>query len=511
MTTNVTNNTENTGKVSFINRFLNWIERTGNKLPDPLTLFVFLTLGLLVFSAIASSFGLMAIHPADQKEIVAQNLLSTDNLRRIFTEMVKNFASFPPLGMVIVTMIGIGVAERTGLITVALKKVVTAVPSVLLPAALVFAGVMSSMVADAGYVVLTPLGAVLFAAFGRHPLAGLAAAFAGVSGGFSANLFITSLDPLLSGISTKAAQIVDPAIEVSASANYYFMVVSTLLLTVVGSFVVTHFVEPRLGKWSGANATNKEDSNLGHVSDSEKKGLWAALGMGLLFVLFTMWLVLPEGAALREPETGGLKPFYDSLVTLIMLLFLLCGLVYGWVTRQIKSDKDVVQLTADSIATLGGYIVLAFVAAQFIAYFNWSNLGLIIAINGAEFLKSLGLTGIPLILMFVLVTASVNLFIGSASAKWAIMAPVFIPMLMLVGYSPDVVQAAYRVGDSVTNIISPLLPYFPIILAFAKKYEPKLGLGTLISLMIPFSIAFLIMWSLLLTVWMLVGLPFGPG
>jgi len=495
-------------KKGFLARALDTVEHVGNKLPDPLFLFVYLCILVIFASWLASVLGVQVTHPSDGRVIGAENLLSTGNIRRMFTEMVKNFASFPPLGLVLVTIIGIGVAEQSGMINSALKKLVTAVPKSALTATLVFAGIMSNLAADAGYVVLTPLGALLFAAFGRHPLAGLAAAFAGVSGGFSANLIITSLDPLLSGISTKAAHIIDPNYTVQASANFYFMFVSTFFLMIIGTYITEKIVEPRLGEWQRPEGLQIDD-NLGHISDSEKSGLKITLLTFLACTAVILLLVLPENGVLRDAE-HGMKPFYESLVPLIMLVFLFCGITYGWRVGKIKSDKDIARMAADSMNTMGAYIVLAFVAAQFVAYFSWSNLGLIVAISGADILKTIGFSGIPLIISFIIVTSFLNIFIGSASAKWAIMGPVFVPMLMLMGYSPELVQNAYRIGDSVTNIISPLLPYFPIIIAFAKKYDPRAGLGTLISIMLPYSIGFMILWSVMMIVWLTLGLPLGP-
>lgn len=488
---------------------LDRIERVGNRLPDPITLFAALSLFVLAISWLAGSFGLSATHPADGRVIEAANLLSVDGIRRILTEAVGNFADFPPLGLVLVTMLGVGVAERSGLVVTGLKALVMSVPRTLLTATLVFGGVMSSMAADAGYVVLTPLGAVLFASVGRHPLAGLAAAFAGVSGGFSANLLITSLDPLLSGLSTSAAQLNDAAYVVQPTANYYFMIFSVVLLTVVGTFVTSRLVEPRLGKWVPEDDSYKQDTELGNVSAQEKKAMWSAGAIFLAGLALIGILLVPENGIFRTEE-DGLKPFYESIVVQIMILFLVAGIVYGIIAKTIKSDKDVAKMMSDTMASMGAYIVLAFFAAQFVAYFNWSNLGLITAIKGAEFLQLIGFEGIPLILSFVVVAGFINLFIGSASAKWAIMAPVFVPMLMLMGYSPEMTQLAYRIGDSITNIITPLLPYFPIIIAFAQKYDRKIGIGSLLATMIPYSVAFGIAWAVVMVVWLALGIPLGP-
>jgi aminobenzoyl-glutamate transport protein len=500
-------------KRSFFLRTLDGIERVGNKLPDPITLFALFAIGVVIISWIATRAGVSAVHPATQATIEAVNLLSAEGIRRMLTEAVRNFTAFPPLGLVIVVILGIGVTERSGLIAVSLKRLVSAVPESLLTATLVFGGIMSSMAVDAGYVVLTPLGALLFASIGRHPLAGLAAAFAGVSAGFSANLFLTSLDPLLSGLSTEAARLVDPNYTVQPTANYYFMIASVFMLTALGTFVTHRYVEPRLGKWTpppgSAAAAGLDADVLAPVSPEERRGLRAA---GIVFVLtlaLMAWMVVPTDGILRGPE-GELTPFYASIVSLLMLLFLFTGIAYGIAARTIRSDKDVANMMAESVAILGAYIVLAFMAAQFVAYFNWSNLGLILAINGANGLNAVGFTGLPLIISFVIVAGFINLFIGSASAKWAVMAPVFIPMLMLMGYSPELVQAAYRVGDSTTNIITPLMQYFPVIIAFAQKYDPRAGIGTLISAMLPYSIVFMIGWLIMLSIWMLAGIPLGP-
>lgn len=492
----------------FVNRGLNFVEKAGNKLPDPATIFLILMVGIVLISWFFSFIGVSAIHPASGQTVTINNLLSASYIQRMFTEMTKNFVTFAPLGMVLVTVIGIGVAEKSGLIDTALKKFVTAVPKSALTATLVFGGVLSSMAADAGYIVLTPLGAVLFAGFGRHPLAGLAAAFAGVSAGFSANLLLTSLDPLLSGLTTTSAQIIDPEYIVHPTANYYFMIVSTFLLTIVGTIVTDKIVEPRLGKWTSSHT--ELDDSLTHVSKEQWSGLKAAGLAFVLFMVFVAFTTIPQSGLFRSPE-GNLDPFYGSLVPLIMLLFLFCGLIYGLVAKTIKNDKDAVAMTNEYMSTMGGYIVLSFVAAQFVTYFSWSNMGIVVAIKGATFLKWIGLEGILLMIGFMFVTGTINIFIGSASAKWAIMGPVFVPMFMLMGYSPEVVQNVYRVGDSVTNIISPLLPYFPIIIAFAKKYDPKIGIGTLISTMLPYSIAFGISWMIMLAIWLLAGIPLGPG
>ena len=508
-------------KKSVLLRFLDAVERIGNRLPDPITLFALLALAVVIVSWLSAVLGVSAVHPATGETVTAVSLLSGAGIRRMLTQAVANFTAFPPLGLVIVVIVGIAVAERSGLVAVALRRLVAAVPGSMLTATLVFGGIMSSMAVDAGYVVLTPLGAMLFAAVGRHPLAGLAAAFAGVSAGFIANLFLTSLDPLLSGLSMEAAQLVDPAYIVDPTANYYFMIASVFLLTALGTWVTHRFVEPRLGTWDPAVAGDPEvtEQRMEEVTPAERRGLRAAGLAFLVTLVIVALLVIPDGAPLRDPEAAAagastltqIRPFFDSIVTLLMIMFLVMGLAFGIVAGTIRSDRDVAKMSSDGVAVLGSYIVLAFAAAQFVAYFNWSNLGLIVAIQGALGLQTIGFTGMPLMLSFIVVAAFINLFIGSASAKWAVMAPVFVPMMMLMGYSPEAVQAAYRVGDSTTNIITPLMQYFPVIIAFAQKYDRQTGIGTLISAMLPYSIVFLLGWIVMFAVWIGLEIPLGPG
>ncbi|HEX7027591.1 MAG TPA: AbgT family transporter [Gammaproteobacteria bacterium] len=491
-----------------LNSALNTVERIGNRLPDPATLFVILIGLVMLCSWLAAMLGISVTHPGTKENIPAINLFGAELLQRLLVEMPQTFASFPPLGMVLVVMLGIGVADKSGLIVALLRRFVSSTPRWLLSSALVFAGIMSSLAADAGYVVLIPLGAVLFLGAGRHPLAGIAATFAGVSGGFSANLLLTSLDPLLAGLTQVAARIIAPASEVTVTANYFFMAALTPLLTVLGAWITDKVVEPRLGQYT---KSTEDDALSGpEAVRGESKALLAALAGLAVFTAIVAVMVLPREGILRDAE-GGFKPFYQSLIALMFLGFLITGLIYGMMTGKIRNDRDAVTMSADSMADMAHYIVLAFLAAHFIALFTWSNLGLIIAISGAEALRAMEFTGLPLIISFIIVTMVINLFIGSASAKWAVMAPVFVPMLMLLGYTPELTQAAYRIGDSATNILTPLMPYFPLVIVFAKKYSRDFGIGTLVAMMLPYSIAFSVGATLLLIVWMLLGIPLGPG
>ncbi len=492
---------------------LDRIERWGNRLPEPATLFVIFIGLVLLISWISAQLGLSAEHPGTGERIEAVNLLDRSGIQRIFTEMVDNFAGFPPLGLVLVAMLGLGVAERSGLVSAALRGFIGAVPEKLVTGALVFAGIMSSIAADAGYVVLIPLGAVLFYGMGRHPIAGLAAAFAGVSAGFSANLVLTSLDPLLSGLSTSAAGIMDENYEVNPAANWFLMATLVPVFTLTGVFVTERIVAPRLGEYSGSPDADAaaDDSREGlALSPAERRGLFWA-GAAVLFLLFLFAaMTIPRGGPFRGEE-GEFMPLYQSLVPIMLILFFVPGIVFGAVTGAVRSEKQVVEMTTAAMNTMGAYLVLAFVAAQFVAYFDWSQLGIILAIQGAAFLEGIGVGGIPLLVAFVLVSATINLFVGSASAKWAIMGPVFVPMFMIMGYSPELVQAAYRVGDSFTNIITPLLPYFPLIIIGARRYDPKAGLGTIIAAMVPYSIAFGVVGTSALVIWVFFVLPLGPG
>ena len=494
---------------SWSDRWLSRIERTGNALPDPVTLFFIFIAIVMVASWITHTADVSVVHPGTDETITADNLFSDENIRRLFTDMAETFADFPPLGLVLVVMLGIGVADKTGLISAALKSFVASVPNSLLTAALVFAGIMSSLAVDAGYVVVIPLGAVLFYGVGRHPLAGLGAAFAGVSAGFSANLSLTSLDPLLASFTEPAAQLIDEAYTVPVPANWYLMFGLTPVFVVLGAYITDYIVEPYLGEYEPPEDFEEEDIDSGELTDEERWGLIWAGGVTVLAIVGVYFMAVPEGAPLAEFDA-----LIESIVALMVFLFFLPGLAYGIAVGEIEDDSDVADMMADTMADMGAYIVLAFAAAHFIAMFEWSNLGSIIAISGADALQSIGFTGLPLLFAFIFVSALINLFVGSASAKWAIMAPVFVPMLMLAGdpgYSPETVQAAYRIGDSFTNILTPLLPYFPLVIIFAQRYDEDAGIGSIIALMLPYSVGFGVVSTIFFLVWVLLGLPLGPG
>ncbi|MBM3854051.1 MAG: AbgT family transporter, partial [Verrucomicrobia bacterium] len=448
--------------------FLDGVERAGNALPHPATLFALLALAVVLVSWVCHAAEVSVVNPTNGRTVDAVNLLSVEGLQRMITEAVRNFLAYPPLGISLTCLLGLGLAEHSGLMGAGVRLFVLAAPRRLITPMVVFAGVMSNAGSEVGYVLLIPLAAALFHTLGRHPLAGLAAAFAGVSGGYSANLLIGSVDVLLAGLSEAAAHIVDPGYRVAAYANYYFMAVSTFVITAAGTWVTESIVAPRLGDYRG-EARREE---LTPLQPPERRGLWAAaLALALLAALVLGGL-LPDDGFLRNPRSPALKDsaFMVGLVTFIFLFGLLPGIAYGVAAGTIRNDHDVMAGMMATMKSMAPFIVLAFFAAQFISYFTWTNLGVITAVAGAGLIQHLGLQDQPVLLMLALVlfASGVNLLISSASAKWALLAPVFVPMFMLLGYSPELVQGAFRVGDSVTNIITPLMSYFPLILTFTN-------------------------------------------
>ncbi len=510
-----------TEKKTLLQKCLDGIEVAGNKLPHPVTLFAMLCVAVAIISAIAETMGLSVTAPIlnrttnviEPTTITAVSLLNGTGFKYMLENAVTNFTSFAPLGVVLVGMLGIGISESSGYIGTMLKKVVSVTPAKLVVPMTVFLGIMSNVASDAGYVILVPLGALIFMAYGRHPLAGLAAAFAGVSGGFSANLLVGTIDPMLAGITNEAAHIIDASVNVTATANYFFMFVSTFVITILGTIVTTKVIEPRLGKYEGTVVKNDDLQNL---SAQEEKALKAANFTTIAMIVGLVALIAMPNSFLRNLEQ---PTFLDSiingstlmngLIPIMALIFFVPAVVYGKIAGTVKNEKEVAAHMSKAMSSMGGYLCLAFVAAQFIAYFNYTNLGTIIAVSGAEFLKSANIGAIPLLLGFILITAFINLFMGSASAKWAIMAPVFIPMFLELGIGADVVQTAYRIADSSTNIISPLMSYFAMVIVFTQVYDKKAGIGTVISLMIPYSITFLIAWSVMFVAWFAAGIPFG--
>ncbi len=492
-----------------LQRVLNTVERLGNLLPHPATLFIVLCGVMLVVSWILHYAGVSVEHPVTHKTVGAVNLLSVDGLRRIILGVLPNFVNFAPLGPVLVCLLGLAMAEYGGLLGACLRLVVQATPKALLTWVVVWCGAISHTAGDIGYVLLLPLSMALFHAVGRHPLAGLAAAFSGVSGGFAANILISTTDVVLAGFTQEAARILVPGYTVNAMANYYFLASSVFLITAIGAVVTERLVEPRFGPYRG----DMKPEVLQPLGPNERRGLRWALGAFLVLSGLVLAGLLPDGGVLQDPAKPGFihSYFIRGLVFFIFLFGLVTALAYGIAAGTIRRDTDVYKGMQKTMELAAPYLVVVFFIAQFVNFFAWSNVGVILAVNGASLLKSLDLGPVPLIIGLVMLTASTDIFLGSASAKWAILAPVFVPMFMLLGYSPELTQAAYRVGDSVMNIVTPLASNFPLVLMFAQRYEPKAGIGTMVALMLPYSLFFMIGWTLLLLVWISLGWPLGPG
>ena len=538
MTTNSIPDNNGTGGI------LGWIERGGNRLPDPVVIFLYCILAVIAISVIAAVTGTYALHPTqfdaagNALVIQAESLLSADNLRRLLVEMPRTFTGFHPLGYVLVVMLGAGVAERSGLLGTAMSAAVSNVPKLLLTPAVALVGMLGNLAADAAYVVLIPLAGVIFHAAGRHPVAGIAAAFAGVSGGFSANLLPGQLDALLFGITEAAAETILPAWDANIAGNAYFIIAMTFVFLPIIWYITDRVIEPRMGSYggSGLQAGGDDDSEEPRTSavdseaadnhteeiedpgtsadDAERRGLrragWAILGVVAIWV----FLCIGPGTPLIDesaPIESRFNPLFQSLVAGFCVIFLAAGWAYGAAAGTVRNHRDLIDMMKGAMGDMAYYLVLSFAAAHFVAMFNWSNLGLIFAIHGAAVLESSNMPDTLLMASIILFGAVLNLFIGSASAKWALLAPVLVPMLMLVGISPEMTTAAYRVGDSATNIITPLMPYLPLVLVFAQRWQKDFGLGSLVATMLPYSM-FLLLSGLILTIlWVFLGLPLGPA
>ncbi len=493
-------------------KILNKVESVGNKLPPPSILFLYLCGVVILSSALAALFSVQALHPISQQQIEAVNLLSQHGLHKILTQTVSNFVNFAPVGTVLVAILGIGVADKSGLINTLLHASVVKAPPKMLTLIVVLAGILSNIAQDAGYVVLIPLAALIFKSLGRNPLTGMAAAFAGVSGGYSANFLIGPVDTILAGISSEAAQTLIPNYEVSAAGNYYFMLASTFVIAAVGTWVTEKWIAPIFDKDVEGNISTST-SNAINLTNNEKRGLKAVGIFSLCFIGIILLGLIPQSGILRSPETGQIlgSPFIKGIVTIVAFYSFVCGVIYGRFAKTIINNHQLTNAMDSTMATMASYLVLTFFAAQFVNYFNWSQLGIIFAINGANILQSLAIHPTILLLVFIVIAAFLNLLIGSASAKWALTAPIFVPMLILLGISPEAAQVAFRIGDSSTNIITPLMPYFGVIMAYVMQYKKDAGSGTIIAMMLPYSVAFLLCWSAMLVIWFAFDLPLGPG
>jgi len=501
-------NEQSSGRLA---RMLDGVERLGNRLPDPALLFFLLLLVVWVLSALMAQFSYGHVDPRTGEPVEIVNLLQPQSLTLFLSNMVQTFVTFHPLGVVLLAMLGIGVADHTGFIRAALRALLAVTSPKLLTPMLLFIAIISHSAVDAGYVLVIPLGAVIFQAAGRHPLTGIAVAFAGVSGGFSANFVPSALDPMLQSISQVGARLIDPDIILNPLNNWFFTSASTLLIVGLGWYVADRIVDPRL---SGVpvDGDMAEAPALEELSSQERRGLrgaFLAMALGIAGLVLTS---LPSGSAWRAPGgelAASAAPLMQSIVPLIFLFFLIPGVVYGYVAGAVKSHRDIVAGMTHAMSGMAYYIVMAFFAALFIAEFGRSNLGALFALQGAAWLKAIAAPAPVTMIGIILITAVVNLFVGSASAKWALLAPILVPMLMALGISPDLTQAAYRVGDSSTNIITPLMPYFPLVVVFCQRYVTSTGIGTVVAMMLPFAVSFLVVWSAFLLVYWALGIPLG--
>lgn len=498
-------------KDGLLDRILNRIEIIGNKLPDPAVMFAGLLLIVWVLSLIFAQFSYSEIDPRTSEAIVVNNLLAPDALASFLAGMVTTFTSFAPLGVVLVAMLGIGVAERSGFINVGIKLLLNNTAKFLLTPLLILVAIVSHTAVDAGYVLVIPLGGIIFYAAGRHPLAGIAAAFAGVSGGFSANFVPSAIDPMLQGITEASARLYDASIVLNPLNNWFFTSLSSIVVVGIGWYITDKIIEPRL-KGTEIDGDPSEMPQIEEVSSQDRKAFTAGgltMLAGIALLVAAVW---PEGSALRSPQ-GEIAafdaPLMQSIVPLIFLLFWVPGIVHGYIAGTFKESRDIIMAMSKTMETMAYYLVMAFFCALFIQAFGDSNLGILIAMKGANFLQSLAVPGSVTIVGIVFLVALINLFVGSASAKWLLISPIFVPMLMQLGISPDLTQAAYRVGDSVSNIITPLLPYFPLVVVYCQRYVKNTGIGTLVSLMLPYSVALGIIWTLFLLAYWALGIPLG--
>jgi aminobenzoyl-glutamate transport protein len=505
---------------SFVQRALDSIEVIGNKLPDPAVLFVIGLVVTWVLSALLAGVQFKEVNPATGEPIRVQNQLTGGAMAAFLAGMVQTFTSFHPLGVVLVALLGVGVAEAAGFIDTVIKAMLSFTPKMLLTPVLILVAIVSHTAADAGYVLVIPMGGVIFYAAGRHPLAGIGAAFAGVSGGFSANFIISGIDPLLAGLTQVGVDVLDPSYGVNPLCNWWFTGLSSFLIIGLGWFLTDRVVEPRL-RATPVDGNPDEMPHMAELGPRDVRGMVAGLASIVVgLVLLALW-ALPGDSALRAPPTepgaiGSLTqyrpvqaPLMGAIVPLILLLFLIPGLVHGYVAGTFKSHRDVIKGMSKAMGTMAYYLVMVFFAALFIAAFNTSNIGALLALKGANFLKAMGAPDMATVVGIILLTAMVNLLVGSASAKWALLAPIFVPMLMQLGLSPELTQAAYRVGDSTTNIITPMMPYFPLVVVFCQRYVKGTGIGTLTSLMLPYSVVFLVCWTIFLLVYWQLGIPLG--
>jgi aminobenzoyl-glutamate transport protein len=509
-----------TPKKSGLEKILDTVERVGNKVPHPAVIFVWLIIAVIIASHICYLFGASATyesinpdtHQPEQVTSVAKSLLTADGIRFMYSNVIANFMSFNAVGVIIVAMLGVGVAETSGLIKALIRKLVKVAPAKALTYILVLVGILSSIAADAGYLVLIPLGAAAFLSVGRNPLVGLAASFAGVASVFGVNLIVKPLDGILQGITNDAIHLINPNLNISLTANWWFGVGSVVMLTVVCGLITDKVMEPRLGPYKPPKELESASAEGKVEASDDARGLkYAGWALLVILVLFGV-LSGPPGAPLRNPETGALigdSPFMNGLIVFIALAFLVAGAAYGIGARTMKGSADIIKAMEKAVIGLGGLIFLLFFIAQFIALFTYTNIATIAAVHLGDVLATMGLGPVPLLIGFVLVVVCLNLLITGIIPKWAIFAPVFVPLMMRLHISPEATLAAYRVGDSPTNAITPMMAYFPLIVGFASKYQKGAGVGTVVAMMLPYVVVIQIVWIVLLVLWQVFGLPWG--
>ncbi len=499
------------GKERKTGGLLGTIERVGNMLPHPFILFLYIIAALAVLSTVLSLLGVSAVNPTTGELVEVQNIISRDGLVWIVENMLTNFSTFAPLGLVLAMQMAIGLAEGAGLLDTFMRRAILGVPLWALSATVLFLGINGSIASEASIIVIPALAATAFQAMGKHPIAGLIAGYAATNAGFTANVLITATDALLYGVTEEAAHLIDTSVKLTPAINWYFMIVSTFLLTAVGVFVNDRIITPRLGEYRGAEKASERTA-----TEQEKKGLRNTGIFTLIYIALLLICLIPKNGLLRGEDGSILEsPFINGLVPILIIYFILAGVVYGRnvgrTVGTIKKSGDVPKMMADSLQSLTGYVVLVFVIAQFINMFSYTNLGTIIAVNASNALQNVGFTGIPLVISVILITIFVNFFMTSGTAKWYIFAPIFVPMFMLLGYSPEFAQVVYRIGDSIANPLTPIYPYLPIVIGMAQKYEKKTGIGTIISMTLPYSVAFLLVWIVQTIIWIVFDLPLGPG
>ena len=503
--------------------FLGTIERVGNAVPHPAIIFLILIAAIIVLSVI---FGLMgtsvtyegydaALGDIVPQESAVRSLLSPDGIRFMLTSPVANFLAFTGVGVILVAMIGVGLAEESGLIATLVRKLVSIAPRSIFTFMIVAVGVLSSIAADAGYLVLVPLAAAAFHSLGRHPLAGLAAGFSGVAAVFLVNVFVTPTDALLVEVTNDAVRSVNPGLQITPVGNLFFMIASSIVMAIICTLITEKYVEPRLGPYTGGVPVETHDG----LTEAEQRGLKAA-GRALLIVVLVIAALTappiswgPWAGILRNQQTGGImagSPFMSGLIIIISLLFLFVGYAYGRAAGTIANMTAAIGLIVKTWSSLAGMIFLLFVIANFIAFFNYTNLATVLAVNLADILQTAPLGAISYIFLFVILVAIIDVILTGALAKWAILAPVFIPLFMRLGGDPDLVLAAYRVGDSPMNVITPLNVYLAVMVGFAQKYQKDAGIGTIVALMLPYTAVLLVVWTLMLVGWFLLGIPLGP-